>query len=349
MGIPIPETVYELTLLNLDCEVPLSFKSILDVDITVDKIEKSPHSFENSAEIRKLIGRPVKLITFVSGDEYFDKAQAQCVAHYLLATLRLLKPRRIWMSHLYHFIYSDFIPDFVFVSPDIKAYTVRKEELELIEDLRNYTECFQSAILGLPLKWYYEKPSDFGAALKAYFPELHVETPSLRGRNITNIQHNISLAFSYYMCAHNEPPHGENISFIQLFIALEALFLREKDELQYRLSNRVAMLLGETPQRRKHIQESLRELYKLRSTIVHGAEKLGIPWTERPALPLLEDLFEYTRLSILYFIALAEYEKKDIIDVLDNIFDDRDIGMLREKAKSFYPPKLHKVLQFNAE
>jgi len=61
---------------------------------------------------------------------------------------------------------------------------------------------------------------------------------------------------------------------IDFIIALEALFLKEPLELEYRLSIRIASFLGKTKDERNKIFQLIRRAYKTRSAIVHGGIKL---------------------------------------------------------------------------
>jgi len=136
----------ELTFYNLDCKVPLSFgefTSEYDPTITIDNIEKSPDfALGDIIETPKLFPQyPKKLVTIAfpgyeeeyeaediigyidntpilagendEDDEEFIKSmksQVKTAAQFLLTTLRLFKSRRIWMTHLYYLIYSNFFP-----------------------------------------------------------------------------------------------------------------------------------------------------------------------------------------------------------------------------------------------
>jgi len=219
----------------------------------------------------------------------------------------------------------------------IKPYILKTEDIGLIKGLKCKTGYFQVGAI-LYLEGVHGRPPR------------RIDGPFYAtDEKLTEIQHNIDLALSYYMRAHDEPFYREDISLIQLFIALEALFVRKEDEqsIKYRLSNRVATLLGEDPNGQKHIQENLKKLYELRGGIVHGSEMPNPDITH----DLLQELFEYVRLSILYFIGLATREKKDIINTLDMTlrWDDTNIRKLREEIWGYYPSELRKVLQFNAE
>lgn len=67
-----------------------------------------------------------------------------------------------------------------------------------------------------------------------------------------------------------EKDHLED-RFLDLFIALESLFLESSNELTYRLSLNVSIYLGNRLGERRNIFENIKKAYLLRSKIVHGA------------------------------------------------------------------------------
>lgn len=431
-----PDINYELTFYNLDCEVPLSFEDFYIKDdgltITIDNIEKSPpFALRDIIETPKLFPQyPKKLVTIAfpgyeeeyevgdiddipipagEDDEEFIKSmksQVKTVAQFLLTTLRLFKSRRIWMTHFYNLIYSNFFPrcaEYYIIAaklenlpPEVKFpdelkdkiwyYSSKllffkgvvtqgeKEKLLALSDNKQYRTAIDRLSQWshyVKIKPYILKTEDielikrlkcetgyFQVGAILYLEGVHGRPPRridgpfyVTERKLTEIQHNIDLALSYYMRAHDEPFYREDTSLIQLFIALEALFVRKEDDqsisITERLRNRVSTLLGEDPNKQKRIQETLKKLYGLRGDIVHGSEMPNPDITH----DLLQELFEYVRLSILYFIGLATREKKDIINILDMTIklDDKKIKVreLRKEIRGHYPPELHKVLQFN--
>ncbi|WP_332636404.1 hypothetical protein [Acetomicrobium sp.] len=61
-------------------------------------------------------------------------------------------------------------------------------------------------------------------------------------------------------------------AFLHYAIALETIILgrRQHDELAYRLSMHTALLAGDTPEKRAEIKKEVRDLYGIRSKIVHS-------------------------------------------------------------------------------
>jgi hypothetical protein len=113
---------------------------------------------------------------------------------------------------------------------------------------------------------------------------------------------------------------------INLAISLEALYLTEKMELGYRLSLRVALLIGHLYNDRttKQIAQEVRDLYEKRSSVVHGdPEKITHDEIFR--------LESYVRRSIQMFLKLSvKQSKREILKSLDDsLFDSKLAESLR--------------------
>ena len=78
----------------------------------------------------------------------------------------------------------------------------------------------------------------------------------------------LDLALRYYNSAKERENNEDKL--IDYMIVLEALYLSEELELGFKLSHRVATLLGEDEPKRREIFNNMRNLYALRSKIVHG-------------------------------------------------------------------------------
>ena len=120
------------------------------------------------------------------------------------------------------------------------------------------------------------------------------------------------------------------ISIIDCFISLEALCMRTNDntELSYRISNRLAVLLGEDDKSRLNLRKAIRDFYNIRSRIVHG-EYINLPREGH------NSLFVWTRKAILRFFVLAEkYQNHDeIIDLIDDaMIDNKILEKLNEES-----------------
>lgn len=88
----------------------------------------------------------------------------------------------------------------------------------------------------------------------------------------------------------------------QYITALETLFSTSSSELTYRLSERVAFFLGETPAERRTLFERIRDAYTVRSSTVHG-DTLGKKFRTVDALAALssfcDDVLRQSLLLIL--------------------------------------------------
>lgn len=119
---------------------------------------------------------------------------------------------------------------------------------------------------------------------------------------------------------------------IDFMISFEAMFLENQGELTFKLSNRIAILLGKTKDERKIIREIMKESYGWRGAIVHGKKKRELKImknsiSEKDLVIKIEDLL---RRSILGFIGLNEKNKshETIVENLD--FGLLDMKMMRE-------------------
>jgi hypothetical protein len=121
--------------------------------------------------------------------------------------------------------------------------------------------------------------------------------------------------------------------------ALEALLTNDSNtELSYRLSLRVANLLGSEDAARVSLFREMKEFYDLRSKIVHGsASKLSTKLQNR--LQLTDSLREIVRRVILSVMALAtssELTQIRLEDLLDQlVFDETKRREVQRLASKF--------------
>lgn len=107
---------------------------------------------------------------------------------------------------------------------------------------------------------------------------------------------------------------------IDCMIGLEALYLKETQELSYRLSHRVASLLGNTDEERRKVFKNVKRLYKKRSKLVHG-ESVSVSWDE------VKLVRKYLRESIKRFLALSQQYSRD------SIIRELDLGVIDETKR----------------
>ena len=104
------------------------------------------------------------------------------------------------------------------------------------------------------------------------------------------------LAIEYFNKSYTEP-YTPRDSFLDLMITLENLFLKgTNQELSYRISMRMAYVLGKDKEDRKNIFDFIKDAYNLRSKIVHGEK------SDKLDNQKFLELRELTRKSIIYFL-----------------------------------------------
>jgi len=134
-----------------------------------------------------------------------------------------------------------------------------------------------------------------------------------------------------------------------LVMAAEALFTDDdKSELGYRLATRMAFLNGAGVEDVKHHWELVRSMYEARNKLMHGTAHVGKPSKRLPGLvgdagfiePTPERLLalnNLVRASILYFIALQDSERRDVLEILDrSVFDPAEVARVHRIANEYW-------------
>ncbi len=114
--------------------------------------------------------------------------------------------------------------------------------------------------------------------------------------------------------SHSFRRQNENDRLLDSVIALEALYLKtgEQQEMSFRLSQRGALLLGESREKAEEIKQALKEAYSTRSTLVHGGQTdVGHDF--------VSNLHDITRRTLSEFLKLNNSGKshEEIIESLD--------------------------------
>jgi len=119
-----------------------------------------------------------------------------------------------------------------------------------------------------------------------------------------------NLAIEYFNKSYIEP-YTPRDSFLDLMIALENLFLKEThQELSYKLSIRMAYILGVDKKDRINIFNFMRDAYNLRSKILHGEK------SDKLNNKKFLELRKLTRKSIIYFLKNKEHWNSAKLDNL---------------------------------
>jgi hypothetical protein len=125
----------------------------------------------------------------------------------------------------------------------------------------------------------------------------------------------LSLALSHYNLAFWTEPKS---SFLNLMICIEALYNDHPQEIRYRISHRIAHLLGRTENLRRDIFNDVQDLYSKRNNLVHGRKPVEISKEDE------ELLRTYSKYSIRAFLKLKQ-EKNKILPRIDKAIYDKKI------------------------
>ncbi len=177
---------------------------------------------------------------------------------------------------------------------------------------------FPSYCQGLPPEIYYKITKEDIKKLKLFwnkFKNFNIENSSPINVAIRNFNLSYDL----------RKPEDKLLHYI---ITLESLFIREHEELSYRLALRCAYFLGKNKKERNKIFDLLRIAYEIRSKVVHGdpeksIEKYIKKFSEKYNINSLSDLINqidtYVRESLKLFIENLETKSHDdIINEIDS-------------------------------
>ena len=125
----------------------------------------------------------------------------------------------------------------------------------------------------------------------------------------------IVRSISFYK--HAIETYPKHLRFLNLTIAIESLLSTSRHELRYKISQRAAWLLGNDSKDKKDIFKKTKDIYDLRSTIVHGGALKQSDLTKLDELILL--LEGYLRSA--YVIILTDNKLFDIFMDTNKIDD----------------------------
>lgn len=141
----------------------------------------------------------------------------------------------------------------------------------------------------------------------------------------------LKIALNYFRRGRLETYQENRI--IDFFVSLEALYSLsgEKTEMRYRISNRLATLIGKDANDRKKIQKESRDLYDLRSSIVHGSK---INLDER----IQGSIYYWVRDSIIRFMGMSQTigNQEKILEKIDySMIENSDRDSLRKESDKY--------------
>lgn len=165
--------------------------------------------------------------------------------------------------------------------------------------------------------------------------ELHYE-------NIMISPSGLSLKFFYDAIMSNHRKELD-LAVVHFIIAAEALTIIGEGSKRQNVSKRIAVLTSESSTEYSEIYRKMKELYDVRSGIVHGGGKKATP-------EHVGDLFSYLRKAVLIRLSLRHLSKRELISKLDAISVDwnkkKDLTSMQafevEGVKKSTHPHAHK-------
>jgi len=183
---------------------------------------------------------------------------------------------------------------------------------------------FKEGNICIPIKYYYfvdnNTPKSLGRESTVFWmpPEpkftlVHSELPGLQrliqDTKLPFKEEFLQLAFDNFNLSYQT--YNINLSFLSLMISLEALFNPGGQELRYRVSRNIAVLLGKGKDDSKLIFSEIKDLYDKRSNIVHAGKSNIISKDD-----LLKLRF-YVREAIKEVINMGK-NKTELLDMLNS-------------------------------
>ncbi len=162
----------------------------------------------------------------------------------------------------------------------------------LLDEFLPKLRLFREGNIQMPLYYYYPKDSRpdsprsiVGPGVVAYGPSFHIEEAELndlkeftRSTRLPFQEESLNLALQSYEMSYTRV--HINLAFLVLMIGIESLLNPSKGEITYRVSRYAALLLGNSQDEGASIFKEMKELYRTRSVIVHGASKIVVKDSE---------------------------------------------------------------------
>jgi hypothetical protein len=170
--------------------------------------------------------------------------------------------------------------------------------------------------------------------LKEFFEKIiPLIPPTLYDPDIKQVDYSV-IAVQRYNDAISKPEIFESrLTFA--IMALEALYLKEneREELEHRLSQRLARLLSFCGYEPIEVYNTMKESYGLRSSFVHGSP---IPEEKLKGIAKMgQEVIGYARLSIVLFLLLKQVTEKDkLLSLIDHsLLSENAVNKLEETLK----------------
>jgi hypothetical protein len=227
------------------------------------------------------------------------------------------------------FIYSSVSPN-TYIEPEMDYVALTRESIFEFEDLYNkylnplirLLKLFKEGNIQIPFRYYFykDKDSKFLAKCNYLAPILDHEKYRIERKEIPVLKKfietvklplkddNLELAFENFELSYEVS--NLNLKFLSLMNGMEVLFNPSDQELRYRISRNLAVLLGKDKEESQDYFKQMRKLYDKRSKIVHTGK------AEINQDDVLK-LRGYVRDSIKAFLIL-NMSKDDILPLLNS-------------------------------
>jgi hypothetical protein len=148
--------------------------------------------------------------------------------------------------------------------------------------------------------------------LKTYFEKFASDY-----EEIINSTIGLSLQFFYDAIMSNHRWRLD-LSIVHFIMAAEALIILEDEGQRQRVSKRIGVLSSDSSEKLKEVYQKMKKLYDVRSGIVHGGGKIAYPHD-------VQALYIYLNKAIESRLLIRNIPKKELIEKLDQIFDNWNI------------------------
>ena len=150
--------------------------------------------------------------------------------------------------------------------------------------------------------------------------------------NIIDNPLGLAMQFFYDAVMSNHRRRLE-LAVVHFMMAAEALVISGEESKRQNVSRRISSLFSETPDEYENVYRKMKELYDVRSGIVHGGGKKTTPI-------VVGRLFQYLQKSLLERLSLRGLSKLDLVEKLDKISGEWDLKPELTKLRKFDWQKL---------
>ena len=173
----------------------------------------------------------------------------------------------------------------------VLSHEIPSVNLEIIS--KKYPTQFNNSNLNIASSKYFNEIKIAEDKYQSYIPEIVKLTNRILGDDTSEAKR-IKSAIDWYI--HSQSTTDFTMSFIQICIGLESVYGDDNDEggLTNLLADRCSYLIGKTVSDRKFIKNRFKQIYRMRSKIIHG---VGISFND-DSISIKQDATSYLKESI---------------------------------------------------